>query len=560
MGDINPLGGFGRLLRDITVYGLFILASAVAVYFLSELALSLGDVLEDTIFRALEVNLPVWAKPFRGIARGLWGLAPTALALAEAYPLPALGVAGCFFVVTWAMHRLARWSEWLACFLMAALGWFLFVWGMRSIARILAQVFPEPVALMSRWANLLARAAETYLRWLIGWVETGEPLALIAFVASALVLVLLLFILALVGSALWRVAMEVVRYVQNEVQGLIVGEVHPALPRRPEWLARRLAERRRASIDSFLASGKAPEVRREVRFAPGDVKNVRKHVDERTVEEKGPPKLVTAFLERPPASAITLERRIALEVGPEEAAGQYVRLNLERQRPEKRHLWLKFWGHERYEDLIVPLLGRAVDAAVLADRFFDEQRRETHWNALPFYERVWAEYRPIPFPFGCFFRPILGNGLPMRVIIETHYGEVFHRALFGSALRRAWIHQNWFGIGIQVEKPNQQQGFFSRLKRRYFGDQLPVRRERILWSGSTIALQCRRLKAHAMGMLNPRIDVSFSTPRLRLPPDPLPEDWTRPATPQPLVREDEFRLMPTTCLADGCPSVARPLN
>jgi hypothetical protein len=352
--------------------------------------------------------------------------------------------------------------------------------------------------------------------------------------------------------------MELVRYVQNELQGLFVGAVHPAFPRRPENLARKLAQDRRLAIDHFLGSRKAPDLRRDVRFSPGDVKSVRKHVDERTVEEDGPPELVTAFLERPPASTISLERRAALEEGAEEAVGQYVRLMHERQQlRDDRHWWLRLWGEDRYEDLIVPLLARVVDAAVLADRFIDEQRRDTQWNALPFYDRIWAEYRPIPFPLSCLLRPVFGNGLPIRVVIETKYSDVFLRAMFGGALRRAVVHANWFGIGIQIERPDQPQDFFSRFVRRYFGDRPPFRRARWPWAGAQWTQQCRRLKAHTLGVLSPQIDVTFKTPRHRLRPDPTPANWSSSPT-SDLVRRDAIRLLPTTCLADGCPSLVRP--
>jgi hypothetical protein len=189
---------------------------------------------------------------------------------------------------------------------------------------------------------------------------------------------------------------EPFRSLQEEIHSLYTGEVHPAFQRRPQTEAARIAASRGARIEKFLEKGEVPEVRTEVRFAPGDKRKVREHIERREIEEEGPPKLVREFLEFPHGAPMIL-KHTCLSEAPEEAVGQFVRLSFENQKLAKRDLWSRLWAFERPEEIIVPLLARVVDAAILADQDVDTQRREKDWNAMPFYERIYAEYRPVPF-------------------------------------------------------------------------------------------------------------------------------------------------------------------
>jgi hypothetical protein len=68
------------------------------------------------------------------------------------------------------------------------------------------------------------------------------------------------------------------------------------------------------------------------------------------------------------------------------------------------------------------------------------------------------------------------------------------------------------------------------------------------------------LKARFSDVLSTRINVRFLTPRPAQPtPSTIPFS-SHPPSPQYFVREDAIVLVSNTALADGCPSVVRPLD
>ena len=109
-----------------------------------------------------------------------------------------------------------------------------------------------------------------------------------------------------------------------------------------------------------------------------------------------------------------------------------LKLRWDRRRERLWLRWDRLFAHRRPEETIVLLLARVVDAAVLADRFKDGLRKEKQWNAMPFYERIYADYKRIWFPFDCLLAPITGSEMMARVVIETNYDKVFLQALFGD--------------------------------------------------------------------------------------------------------------------------------
>ena len=408
-------------------------------------------------------------------------------------------------------------------YLLHAIGFALWTW--------IAQ-WPPLQLLLEFTVFVIVELSTLLFGWLPPWV-----LIVLAVVLFSLLVVLLV--------VLWQSFIkERIDSIQQKLHSLWIGEVHPTFPRAPQADAEHLAAGRRKNIKEFLESGKLPALRTEYRLAPGDQRKVREHVVRREVEEEGPPHLVTEFLEFPPRGPMVLKQP-CLPEGPEEAVGQFVRLNFELQQPAQRPWWLRLWAYERYEETIVPLLARVVDAANLADLHANSLRREAGWPAMPFYERIYAEYRPMPFLIRYLLRPYIGNGMPARVVIETHYPEVFFTALFANpestvrrrALRYARAYKNWFGIGIQIEPPN--------MPRKRWGWRLePMRHSRVAWAGAHREPLCRRLKSHASSVLSGRIDIRFTD-------DP-------PLGQQAISRDDAYRIMPSGPLADGCPSVVRP--
>jgi hypothetical protein len=136
--------------------------------------------------------------------------------------------------------------------------------------------------------------------------------------------------------------------------------------------------------------------------------------------------------------------------GYQEIVGQNVRLRFEAK------------DGSGADDLIVPLLGRVVDAAILADRHDDAPREDKSWNSMPLFDRIYAEHRPIK-RWGWFLWAATGNVLPARVVIETQYGEVLTNALLFGRKDFDLIFDNWFGIGVKIQRPNLPRDFWARV-------------------------------------------------------------------------------------------------
>jgi|GEM_PF-4945123 len=420
-----------------------------------------------------------------------------------------------YYIVAWAADRIA---PLLVGGLFKATGWIAFLWLMHMIGACVVEPF---VPLFNEFGTLVAHAFAGS-----GGQQRSVQAVLILIAFSFAVTVL--FPLMMMMTRIF----ELLRWlptVRQRILSLFIDKVHPLFLRQSIGVARASAKARRDAISKFLKDGTLPVLRTEYRMAAGDRRKYREHVVRREEEEEGPAKLVPAFLEFPKPwgkSPMVLEQP-CLPEGPEEAVGQFVRLKFESQPETKRSWWLRLWSHERNEEIVVPLLARVVDAAILADRYGDTLRREKDWNAMPFYERIYAEYTPLWFPLNYLLRPIIGPSLPARVVIETRYPEVFLGALFGSVRdRKSSTYGSWFGIGIEIKTPDGP------------------RSNRQAWRGAEQEPLCRRLKSQAASTLSGPIDVSF----VNNPPLGQPTQ----------TREDTYYVMPSGPLADGCPSVVRP--
>ncbi len=364
--------------------------------------------------------------------------------------------------------------------------------------------------------EFLADAARPFVAFV---AEVGDALAAIDPVVPSLAIALAGIVLLrplqwLVDATLVRIGLW-----QDRLQSLISGDVDNAFRRVPQVEARRRAFDRREAINKFVTAHEVPSTKSETRYSVTLASTIREYVERRQEVDDSEPLRVAEFIERPPRSPISLESSYV--EGIDEIAGQFVRLNFERTQPQQQACWARFWGilsQQPPEDIIVPLLQRVVDAAILADRHFDALRDTKGWKGMPFFECIYAEWRPIPRLLHILVRPLVGNAMPARVVIETHYPDVFRNALFGESRQHRRTYRNWFGIGIKIEKPS------PRVSRRAW------------WAQPEVL--CRRLKSHIAGSMSQRFRVSSVGNSLGLPAN--------------------FRIMPGGPLADGCPSVVTP--
>lgn len=345
-----------------------------------------------------------------------------------------------------------------------------------------------------------------------------------------------LSIVVMAGIASRSLIRDQVDEFQGQLQSAFLGQVDPVFPRADWAKARACAEARRKAIRAYLNQGVLPpRTHKQVSFSNGHspFRFVREYVERRQEVQEVNPLRVAAFLEVPRGSPIEMQPLTLDSI--EEVAGQYVRLAFECEQAPPSD-WPMPW--DAPDDALMLLLGRVVDAAILADQHLDAQRDDTTWNAMPFFERIYLDYRPIPGPLKCFLGPILGDVVPARVVIETHYPDVFRKALHGGKGKYGQF-RNWFGIGIQIEAPNLPQGYLSRLTRVLGGVTPAVNVARKPWFNAEPP--CRRLKSRVRGGVSGELTVRLSAP----------------IAPNQGTLESEGLVHVVSCgpVADGCRSV-----
>lgn len=347
---------------------------------------------------------------------------------------------------------------------------------------------------------------------------------------------LFVFFVFVYGLASTNYVRERLRQVQETLQSAFIGEVDPAFPRAPFATAERCARERRAAIKAYFNGNLPPDHHTQVLFsnAHSTHRFIREYVERRQEEVPVEPLRVVGFVEVPKGSAIKA-RSIILDTT-EEVAGQYVRLKFESaQGPVGKD------GKSPIDDTLMLLLARVVDAAILADQHLDGERRDQRWPAMPFFDRIYVENTPyIPPPFDCLLSSILGDAFPARVVIETPYPDVFRRALHGGKGKYGQF-RNWFGIGIQIERPNLPQDFLSRILRLLNFATDPVRTERKPWFKADVV--CRRLKSRVVGGVSGTLMLDFVLPD-------TPERGPK----------TEVHAVSSGPLADGCPSAIASLS
>ncbi|NOT41014.1 MAG: hypothetical protein HOP13_11020 [Alphaproteobacteria bacterium] len=340
-----------------------------------------------------------------------------------------------------------------------------------------------------------------------------DPLLPYATILLA-VLVLYFPLLRLVEEMSVRIGL-----LQDWIQSIFTGSVDAAFQRSTAEEARKSAQLRRNKITRFVTAHVVPSTKLDIKYSVTSASTIREYVERRQEVDSREPLRVAEFIERPSKSPIS--RDTAYVEGIDEIAGQFVRLNFERPEAQPKGFWAGVWDMMRQappEDVIIPLLQRVVDAAVLADQHFDDLREEKGWKGMPFFELIYAEWRPIPRLLHLPLRIFVGNLMPARVVIETQYPDVFRHALFGDSRPHWRKYRGWFGIGIQFVKPS------PRVQRRAW------------WAQPQVL--CRRLKSHVAGSMSQRFHM-------------------RSAGDAPWLQSN-VRIMPCGPLADGCPSVVTP--
>lgn len=342
------------------------------------------------------------------------------------------------------------------------------------------------------------------------------------------------------GWLSWALVRGRIEEFQGQLQAAFLGQVDPVFPRARESVARACAQDRRKRIRAYLNDQKLPPATyTQVSFQNGETsfRFVREYVERRQEVHEVNPLRVAAFLEVPGGSPIKATP-VTLQTA-EEVAGQYARLAFESEHAPPPS-WPMPWDSP--DDMLLLLLGRVVDAAILADQHVDRERDDTSWNAMPFFERIYLDYRPIPGPLECFLGPLLGSVVPARVVIETYYPDVFRKALHGGKGKYGQF-RNWFGIGVQIEAPNLPQDYFSRLTRVLGGKTPAARIDRKPWFEAPPV--CRRLKSRIGGGISGRLTMQLSVPSMPNQP--------------PVESELPLHVMASGPLADGCRSAVSSL-
>ena len=417
----------------------------------------------------------------------------------------------------------------ISCAFFFVLGWLLLIVGMYLIA----DAAGAAVWILLGFFSPAIEAIDATYGWLRDW-------AIDNFAKAGELAVRMIERVFLIGLLAFQRVREAIAELQEAIQSAIIGDVDGAFPRQSAATAERCAHDRRKAINAFVNTGKSPPRHSELRFTAGATANrfVREYVERRQEVTDAAFERAPEFLEVPRGSRIVAERTCV--DGREEVAGQYSRLKLEARPAPARG------SDERAvpEETLLLLLARVVDAAVLADRHHDGLREKAAWNALPFFERIYVEYRPLPAPLYCFLRPVTGGALPARVVIETSYPDVFKTVLFGGDKGKRNAYGGWFGIGIKIETPNMPQDPWSNFARWLGAKVEPVKIERQSWFPARVL--CRRLKSRVAGVVSGKVRATFKPPPSPANLPPLPD-----------LRLD-FHVMPSGPLADGCPSVMSP--